>query len=134
MPERGVAGLDAGEVLDLLRDVLPDPAQPGRAVGLGALPRQHVLVILGDEALGDDHQRGPAPVVGLPHPRADLVHGDLLLRDQHRVGPGGHPREQGDPPDVAAHDLGDHAPVVGLPGGAQPVHGVGGDGHGGVET
>ena len=47
---------------------------------------------------------------------------------------GGHARVQGDPADVAAHDLGDHAAVVGVAGGAQPVHRLGGDLHGGVEA
>ena len=50
------------------------------------------------------------------------------------VGAGGDPGVQGDPADVPAHHLGDHAPVVGLTGGAEPVHGIGGDGHRGVEA
>src|SRR5699024_6124703 len=41
---------------------------------------------------------------------------------------------QTDPPDVAAHDLDDHAAVVGLCGGAQSVDRLGGDGLGGVEA
>ena len=41
---------------------------------------------------------------------------------------------QGDPAHVAAHDFGDHAAVVGLSGGAQPVDCLGGDLHGGVEA
>ena len=41
---------------------------------------------------------------------------------------------QGDPADVPAHDLGDHAAVVGFAGGAEPVDGLGGDLHGGVEA
>ena len=40
---------------------------------------------------------------------------------------------QGDPPDVATHDLGDHAPLVGVAGRAKAVHRIGGDVHGGVE-
>ena len=41
---------------------------------------------------------------------------------------------QGDPANVAAHDLGDHAAVVRLTGGPEPVDGFGGDLHGGIET
>ena len=41
---------------------------------------------------------------------------------------------QGDPAHVPSHDLGDHAAVVGLAGGAQPVDCLGGDLHGGVEA
>ncbi len=40
---------------------------------------------------------------------------------------------QGDPPDVATHDLGDHAPLVGVARRAKAVHRIGGDVHGGVE-
>ena len=50
------------------------------------------------------------------------------------MGAGGHAGVQGDPAHVAAHDLGDHAAVVGFAGGAQPVDGLGGDLDGGVEA
>ena len=48
--------------------------------------------------------------------------------------PGGHAGVQGDPADVAAHDLGDHAAVVGFAGGAEPVDGLSGDLDGGIEA
>ena len=50
------------------------------------------------------------------------------------MGAGGHAGVQRDPADVAAHDLGDHAAVVGFAGGAQPVDGLGGDLHRRVEA
>ena len=58
----------------------------------------------------------------------------LLLGDEDGVRAGGHAGVQGDPADVAAHDLGDHAALVRLAGGAQPVHRLGRDLHGGVEA
>ncbi len=48
--------------------------------------------------------------------------------------PGRDSRVQGDPADVAAHDLGDHAAPVGITGGAQPVHRLGRDVDGRVEA
>ena len=48
--------------------------------------------------------------------------------------PDGHAGVQGDPAHVAAHDLGDHAAVVGFAGGAEAVDGLGGDLDGGVEA
>ena len=50
------------------------------------------------------------------------------------MGATGHSRMQCDPPDVAAHDLDDHAPVVGLRRCAEPVDGLGRDGMGRVEA
>lgn len=48
--------------------------------------------------------------------------------------PCGHAGLQRDPAGVAAHHLDDHHPLVGLGGGLQPVHGLGGDADGGVEA
>ena len=49
------------------------------------------------------------------------------------MGTGGDAGVQGDPADVAAHDLGHHAPLVRVAGGAEAIHRLGGDVHGGVE-
>ena len=50
------------------------------------------------------------------------------------VGAAGDARPRGDVAGVAAHDLDDHHPVVRLGGGVQPVDGLGGDLHRGVEA
>ena len=50
------------------------------------------------------------------------------------MGAGGDAGVQRDPADVAAHDLGDHAALVRVAGGAQAVHRVGRDVEGGVEA
>ena len=57
-----------------------------------------------------------------------------LLRDEHHRRPTGDPGVGGDPAAVAAHHLDDHHPVVALGRRVQPVDGVGGDLHRGVEA
>ena len=135
------AGLEARPPLELLgqprrrsrpagrgrigRPAAPDVAQPG-GLGVGALRR--------DGALGDDHDRrelptGVAPLQPLAH--VVDVEGDLGHEDLGRAP--GDPGVGGDPSDVATHDLAHDDPVMGLGRGAQPVDGVGGDLHGGVE-
>ena len=67
-------------------------------------------------------------------PLCNLLHGDLDLGDQDCVCTCSHTGVQGDPTDVAAHDLCDHAAVVRFTGGADAVHCLGCDGHCGVEA
>src|SRR5437762_2918651 len=71
--------------------------------------------------------------VAMADPLADVVDVEGLLGDQDDVGATGHAGVGGDPAGVAAHDLADHDPVVGLGRGVEPVDGVGGDLDGGVE-
>ena len=93
------------------------------------------LIHAGDgEAFGDDDQRRTSAIMGARDLLADLVDRHRHLGDADDVGPGGHPGVQGDPSDMTAHDLGDHAPLVRIAGGAQAVHRVRGDVHRGVEA
>ncbi len=93
------------------------------------------LHVVRNEALGNHYQRRTATVVGFLDPFSDLFDACLLLRNQDGVGPPGcHAGMQGDPTDVAAHDFGDHAAVMGFAGGSQPVDGLSGDLDSGIET
>ena len=56
-----------------------------------------------------------------------------MLGYEDRMGTRGHSGVQRDPAGIAAHDLRDHAPVVGLPGGPQPVNGFSGCLDGGIK-
>ena len=94
---------------------LADAAQPRPAERRPARARSRCV----HRRPGRSPRRRPPAVRGRAscasqHPVADLLHGGLLLRDQDGVGAGGHAGVQGDPADVAAHDLGDHAAVVGF--------------------
>ena len=101
-------------------------------VDLAALQRQRAL--LRHRALGDDDDRVVrALVVPVLDAGAHLVDVERLLGHQDHVGAAGEARVRGDPPGVAAHHLDHHHPVVTLGGGVQPVDGVGGDLHRGVE-
>ena len=91
-----------------------------------ALPRHRAL---GDH---DDREVGTVAVTVLDA-RAHLVDVERHLGHEHDVGAAGHARVDGDPPRVAAHHLHHHHPVVALGGGVQPVDGVGGDLHRGLE-
>ena len=75
---------------------------------------------------------GAVPVAVLDA-RAHLVDVERHLGHEHDVGAAGDARVHGDPARVAAHHLHDHHPVVALGRGVQPVDGVGGDLHRGVE-
>ncbi len=91
--------------------------------------------LLGGGPLGDDDDRGEvalgvAALEGVAHG----VDVEGLLGDEDHGGPTGDARPRGDVPGVAAHDLDDHHPVVRLGGGVEPVDGVDGDLHGGVEA
>ena len=52
-----VAGLDAGVLLDLPRHEVPDAPQPRAPGRLGALARDGLLAVVGDEALRHDNER-----------------------------------------------------------------------------
>ena len=88
----------------------------------------------GHGPLGDDDDgRELAPGVAPPQPLAHgvEVEGDLGDEDLGRAA--GHAGMGGDPSGVATHHLADDDPVVRLGRRPQPVDGVGGDLHGGVE-
>ena len=65
---------------------------------------------------------------------ADLVDVERLLGHEDLGRPAGDAGVGGDPAGVAAHDLADDDPIVRLGGGVQPVDGLGGDLHRGVEA
>ncbi len=88
----------------------------------------------GTRAFGDDHDREVgAPPVPVLDAVAHLVDVERLLGHEDDVGAAGDPRVRRDPTGVAAHHLDDHHPVVALGRRVQPVDGVGGDLHRGVE-
>ena len=66
-----------------------------------------------DGALGDHDDRCvAATAVAAPDPLADLVDVEGLLRNQRDRGTARQARPGGDVPDVSAHHLDDHDPVV----------------------
>ncbi|CAL2072087.1 hypothetical protein GPN2_22421 [Streptomyces murinus] len=117
----GEGGADA---LEALMAVLVDRAL---AVVHGALG--------GVCALGDaDHGELLAPREALLD-HLDQVRGvEGPLGQADAVGAGGHAGLQRDPARVPAHDLDHHHPLVGLGGGLEAVHRLGGDAHRGVEA
>ena len=68
-----------------------------------------------------------------PDQADDLLDVEGPLGDEDHVGAAGEPGVERDPAGVAAHHLDDHHPVVALGRGVEPVDGLGGDLHGGVE-
>jgi hypothetical protein len=124
VPEHGRPGLLAGAPLDLVAEQLPDAAQADVAERV-ELPRtgRHAA-LLGHRALGDDEDRRElAGEAGLDV-LADLVDVEGPLGDEDDVGAAGQAGVQRDPAGVAAHDLDDERPVVGLGRGVQAVDGV----------
>ena len=89
---------------------------------------------VGDRALGH-HHGGEVPAAVAPGHQAvaDRLERERDLGHQDLGGPPGQPGVEGDVAHVAAHDLADHDPVVGLRRGLQAVDGVGGDLHRRVE-
>lgn len=115
----------------------------GRADALEALVAELVDLAVavvhaalgGVGALGDadDRELLAAGEALLDHlDQVGRVEGALGQTDAVRAG--GHAGLQGDPARVAAHDLDDHHALVGLGGGLQAVHGLGGDTDRGVEA
>ena len=134
MAQRGGSRLDARALFDERRKRFANTAQAWAAERVEAAFGVPLVGAIERETLGHDHERGAAAVVGAQHPRAQLLHGRFLLGNENRVGAGGHARVQGDPADVAAHDLGHHATVVSVTGGAQAIHRLGSDADSRVEA
>ena len=133
VPEDRGSGFDPGDLFDLRCEVVRDAAEADPTPAVDSLIGDLGVEAFGNEPFGDDDDRGTPAILRRRHPLGDLVEGDRELGHEDRMGAGGHARMQSDPADVASHDLDDHAAVVGLRSGAQPVDRFRGDGLRGVE-
>ena len=132
--EDRAAGFLAGALLDLVRQQLADPAQPGVPERVALVVSDGLVGGLRVGALGDHHYRrvpGLEPVLDV---LADLLDVERLLRDEDDVRAAGDARVQCDPAGAAAHHLDDERPVMTLGRRVQPVDSLHRDVHRGVET
>ena len=133
MAKRCRARLNAGRSLDQGREVLADATEPRAAESVEAALVVGVVHGVERETLRHHDERCPTAIVGSGDPTENLLHRRLLFWNQDGVGAGCHAGMKRDPPDVPAHDLGNHAAAVRVAGGAQAVHRIRGDLHRGVK-
>ena len=135
VPEHGDARLVAGLCLDEVRELQPDAAQAHVAEFVQLLGGGRFLgAELG--AFGDDDDGEVLVLCAVPvlDVLANLVNVDRPLGDEDHVRAARHPGVHGDPARVPAHHLADDDALVRLGGRVEPVDGLGGDLHRGVET
>ncbi len=131
--EGGCPRLDTGLLFDDRSEQFADSAEAGTPERVEATLGVGVVHGVERKTLGDDNKRCAAPIVGFGDPLADLFDRGLPLRNQDDMGTRCHAGVQRDPADVSAHDLCDHAAIVSVTGGAQTVHRLGRNLHGGVK-
>jgi hypothetical protein len=127
--------IDGRAHLDLSGDDVADAAQADVAEGVLLARLGDQAGVLGPGPLGhDDDAEHLAALAAALDLGADLVEVEGELGDEDDVGPAGEAALDGDPAGVAAHDLDDHDPVMGLGRRVQAVEGLGDDRDGRVEA
>src|SRR6266536_4287507 len=105
--EHGAAGLLPGALLDLVRETLPDAAQPDVPELIQLLIGEFQIGLRGMRPLRDHYDRRVPGLEPALHVRDNLVYLERPLRNQYHIGPARQPGVQGDPTGVPAHDLDD---------------------------
>jgi len=132
--EHGDARVEAGALADLLGEHVADTAEPHVTELVGLAGGQHDRALLRLRAFGDDDDRCVATLlVTLDEVLAHPLDVEFSFRHEHLRRTACDPRVDGDPSGMTAHDLADQHSVVRLGGGVQPVDGIHGDLHRGVE-